>query len=307
MASTTEKLHDLAPGLDLLPPAAIAQILVDGQIEAARAVTPALEAICDAARAMAHSLGSGGDLYYVAAGSSGLMAAADAMELGGTFGISPSRVHIVMAGGLPRSAEMPGGTEDDVAGLEASLSELSSRDAVVTVAASGSTPFTVAAAHLANKAGATTIGIANNAPCPLLDAARIKIALHTPPEVLSGSTRMGAGTAQKIALNTLSTLMAVELGHVFDGMMVNLVADNDKLRKRAAGIVQHIAGADEASATRALETAEGRVKTAILIAAGAASCAEADSILNQTGGNLRQALAMLTRQKEPTSNRETTP
>ena len=293
MPTNTEKQHDKGQGLDLLPPRDVALILLEAQAAAAQAPIEASEAISQAAAAMARTLTAGGSLYYVAAGSSGLMAAADAMELGGTFGIDPDRVQILMAGGIPSSARMPGGTEDETAGLEDGLANLSPRDTVITVTASGSTRYTVAAAEIAREKGAAVIGIANNAGSRLLEVASIPILLETPPEVLSGSTRMGAGTAQKIALNTLSTLMAVELGHVYDGMMVNVVADNDKLVRRATGIVETISGADAATSATALKDAGGQVKPAVLLASGASSPADAETCLSASGGNLRKALERL--------------
>lgn len=289
----TEKLHDKAPGLDLQPPALVAEILVEGQIAAAQSVLPATPALVAGAQAMAAALEGGGRLYYVAAGSSGLMAAADAMELGGTFGIAPDRVRIVMAGGLPTSAEMPGDTEDATGGLDAALAELCAADTMIAVAASGSTPFTLAAMRMAKARGARIVGLANNPGAPLFDLADVPVLLETPPEVISGSTRMGAATAQKIALNAMSTLMGIELGHIFDGMMVGVVADNDKLRARAHGIVRNATGADEAAASAALAQAEGEVKLAILIAEGAPSRAAAKQTLAASEGHLRRALERL--------------
>lgn len=291
----TEQLHPDAGKLDhqLLEEAALA--LAKGQQEAAGTPRHALAAICAGAKAMARSLASGGSLIYAAAGSSGLMAAADAMELGGTFGIAEDRIRILMAGGLPQSAHMPGGTEDETAGLAKSLAGLSSRDTVITVSASGSTPYTLEAARLARQAGACTIGIANNPGSLLLAQCDHAILLATPPELISGSTRMGAGTAQKIALNMLSSLMAIKLGHVHDGMMVNLHADNAKLRSRAETIVARIGGATPAAARAALKQADGAVKPAILICAGGASQAHALELLEDSAGQLRPALAKLTK------------
>ena len=292
-AANTEKLHQEAGGLDQQPPASIAALLAGAQVEAAQSVHHAIPSLCTGALAMAETLRAGGTLYYVAAGSSGLMAAADAMELGGTFGIPASQIRILMAGGLPRDAEMPGDTEDASESLSRDMALLTARDTVIAVSASGTTPYTLTAAKLTKAAGATLIGIANNAGSALSRAADHDVLLPTPPEVLSGSTRMGAGTAQKIALNTLSTLMAVHLGHVHDGMMVNLRADNIKLRGRAMGIVQAVTGLPEASARDALDAAHGRVKQAILIGHGVKTAEAADALLNQTAGQLRPALARL--------------
>lgn len=290
-APRTEALHAMAEGLDQRPPAEVAAVLAEGQIAAAASVRDALAAIADGAAAMAAAIRAGGVLHYVAAGSSGLMAAADAQELGGTFAISAAQLRIHMAGGLPTGVEMPGDVEDDAAGPGAALAGLSARDAVIAVSASGTTPYTLAAARAARAAGAAVVAIANNPGAPLLQAADHPILLATPPEVLSGSTRMGAGTAQKIALNMLSTLMAVALGHVHDGMMVNLRADNAKLRARALAIVGRIAGVERDAAAAALDAAQGAVKPAILIAARAVSARRADEILRETGENLRAALA----------------
>ncbi len=291
LPATTEQLHQHARGLDSLPLSSAARILADAQVAASKAVVDAIPEIAAGANAMAETLLNGGKLYYIAAGSSGLMAAADAMELGGTFSISPKQIQILMAGGLPTSAEMPGDTEDDTHALETELSGLSSRDTVITVSASGTTPYTVAAARIAAEKGATVIGIANNANSALLNLSDHAILLETPPEVISGSTRMGAGTAQKIALNILSTLMALKLGHVYDGMMVNLRADNEKLRNRAAGIVRSVVNVSEYEANNALETARGNVKLAILLAKGCPTSIEAQKVLNDSGGDLRAALA----------------
>lgn len=293
MLPRTEELHALASGLQHRPLGEVAAILAAGQVEAAQAVAGAISAICGGARAMADSLRGSGRLVYVGAGSSGLMAAADAMELGGTFGIPAARLRILMAGGLPRSAAMPGDVEDDVSELETALADLAGADTVIAASASGATPYTLAAAEIARSRGATVVGLANNAASPLLTLADHPVFLATPPEVLSGSTRMGAGTAQKIALNTLSTLMAVELGHVHDGMMVNVLADNDKLRGRAAQIVQAISGQGPGAAMRALEAAGGAVKPAILLAGGAPSREAAAALLAEAEGHLSAALSRL--------------
>lgn len=289
--SGTEALHVSAKGLDERPAADVAAILAESQIAAAASVRDAAPAIARAAEAMAATIRRGGVLHYAAAGSSGLMAAADAQELGGTFSIPPAQIRIHMAGGLPTGVEMPGGTEDDTASLDAALTGLSPHDTVIAVSASGTTPFTLAAARIASAAGATVVAIANNPGTALLDAADHPICIGTPPEVLSGSTRMGAGTAQKIALNMLSTLMAVRLGHVHDGMMVNLHADNIKLRARAVAIVREVAGVDADTAASALEACGGRVKPAVLIAAKGMPASRANEILRETEGNLRAALA----------------
>ncbi|MEX0286594.1 MAG: N-acetylmuramic acid 6-phosphate etherase [Paracoccaceae bacterium] len=290
----TEQRHADAVGLDTRPRLDAAAVLANGQVAAAQAVLHALPQICAGAAAMAGSIRADKTLYYAAAGSSGLMAAADALELGGTFSIPPSQIRILMAGGMPTGAEMPGDTEDATDGLADALAGAGRGDTMIAVSASGNTAYTLAAVDIARAAGACVIGIANNDGADLLAKADHAILLPTPPEVLSGSTRMGAGTAQKIALNMLSTLMAIELGHVHDGMMVNVRADNAKLRARAAGIVAAAAGVGEDVAQAALVRADGHVKTAVLLANGVADTETATALLMETGGHLRPALSQST-------------
>ena len=289
----TEQLHPYADGLDERPAVEIATLLSDAQIQAAETTRKASAAIAEASTTMARTILSGGSLHYVAAGSSGLMAAADAQELGGTFSIPSTQVHIHMAGGLPTGVEMPGETEDETAELDNALQFLSDTDTVIGISASGTTPFTLAGARMAKAKGAVVIGIANNVDSALLEMSDHPILLETPAEVLSGSTRMGAGTAQKFALNMLSTLMAVELGHVHNGMMVNLRADNTKLKERATGIVAEIANVPRERAAQAVTQASGRIKVAVLIAVGQVSPDQAAHLLNETSGHLRPALKRL--------------
>lgn len=296
VARTTEELHSQAGALDARPPLDVASILAEAQAVAAASVHCALPQICAAASRMATAIRKGARLHYVAAGSSGLMAAADAQELGGTFSIPADQVRIHMAGGLPRGPDMPGETEDDISGLTAALSEVTASDAVIAVSASGATPYTVAGARIAAARGASIIAIANNPDAPLLAIAEYPILLETPPEVLAGSTRMGAGTSQKIALNMLSTLMAIELGHVHDGMMVNLRADNAKLKARAAQMVSRIADVSIGDAERALAIADGNSKAAILVARGVAMD-HARQMLNEAAGHLRPVLKKLEQTK----------
>lgn len=291
----TEALHGEVRGLDEQPPAAVLRILANAQIEAASTVRDAIPAIADAATLVAESLATGGRLAYAAAGSSGLMALADALELPGTYGIPRDRIVMLFAGGAAALQDMAGAPEDDAEGAarEVVQAGLKSGDCLIAVSASGSTPYAVGALEEAARRGLRTVAIASNEGSRLLQLADAPILLATPPEVIAGSTRMGAGTAQKIALNMLSTLAAVQLGHVHDGYMVNLHADNTKLRGRAARIVAAVAGCDEEAALSALDKTGGRVKPAALIAAGAADVAAAEELLDGTGGRLRPVLSKL--------------
>lgn len=294
-ATQTEMTHAHAPGFDMMAPEEALAILAAAQAQAAQAVAEAIPDIARGAALAASCLEKGGRLIYAAAGSSGLMALADALELPGTYGIARDRIRILLAGGTESLVAMEGGSEDDEASARNELAALAPgpKDCLIALTASGSTPYPMAAAEAARAAGARTIGFSNNHGAPLFSRVDVAICLATPPEVIAGSTRMGAGTAQKIALNMLSTQMAVHLGHVHDGFMVNLIADNMKLRGRARRIVMAVTGVSEAGATAALELAEGAVKPAILLAAGAQSREDAGRLLAEHEGRLRPALAAL--------------
>ncbi|KRQ01010.1 N-acetylmuramic acid 6-phosphate etherase [Bradyrhizobium manausense] len=235
---------------------------------------------------------AGGRLVYVGAGSSGLAAAEDAAELPGTFGLDQNRIAIVLPGGTAEPFRIDGAAEDDAAAGERSIAELRdlSRDAVIAVSASGSTPFTVAAAAEARRRGALVIGVAHRPVSPLLDIADASILLESGEEALRGSTRLAAGAAQKAALGMLSSLMGLELGHIHQGLMVNLKADNAKLRERARGIVAAIADVSDAKAAAALREAGGDVKPAVLIACGIPNMSEAEGWLAVAGGRIDDAL-----------------
>ncbi|AZO20404.1 N-acetylmuramic acid 6-phosphate etherase [Mesorhizobium sp. M1E.F.Ca.ET.045.02.1.1] len=296
MAETrTEALHQNAEGLDVQTPDAILSFLANAQIEAAKAVHGAIPAIAEAAELIARQLKTGGRLAYAAAGSSGLMAVADALELPGTFGIARDRIAILIAGGDEAFHTLAGGPEDDIEEAAAAVANanIGKGDCLIAISASGSTPYAVQAIGDARRRGAATIAIANNKGAPLFGEADVAILLETPPELIAGSTRMGAGTAQKIALNMLSTLTAIHLGHVHDGYMVNLTADNIKLRDRAVRMVAAITGRSRDDAARLLEESGGVVKTAILLAAGAANADAAEKILEGSGQKLRPALSAI--------------
>ncbi len=286
----TEQMHPAAKGLDAMPgPAALGHLLAQ-QAAALASLAPALPSIEQAAQMVAEVWRTGGRIAYAGAGSSALMAMADGMELPGTYGLPAARVLLFMAGGLPVDARMPGDTEDDAREGARAGATLRKGDVAITVSASGATPFAVAFAEAARAAGARIVAIANNRDAALFGAADVAICLETPPEVVAGSTRMGAGTAQKACLNLISTRAAILAGQVHDGMMVGLVADNRKLAARAEGMVARIAGCDAARAADALRRAGMAVKPAVLIARGH-TADSARSLLSETDDNLREALA----------------
>ena len=200
----TEMMPDQGDCIDAMPREAALSILLEGQVAAVRAVQEALPQIERGAALIANTVRNGGSLVYAAAGSSALMGLADGAELPGTFGIPQSQIRILMAGGVPADGKMPGDTEDDISDTLKFVNQLSETDLLVALSASGTTPYPCEIAKLARAKGIKIIAIANNAGSTLLDLSDVAIFLPTPPEVLAGSTRLGAGTAQKVALNMMS-------------------------------------------------------------------------------------------------------
>jgi N-acetylmuramic acid 6-phosphate etherase len=264
--------------------------MLDSQMTAFVAVRNALPALAHAAAAAAARLPRGGRLVYVGAGASGRLAVQDGVELHPTFGWPRERLHYLIAGGEQALVQSIEGAEDDDAAAVAAVEGLgvSEMDVIIALAASGRTTFTCAVQRRARAAGALTIGIANNSDTPLLEEAEIPVLLATGPEFLAGSTRMAAGTAQKIALNLLSTQTMMAVGRVYQGFMVDVVPTNAKLVARAKGIVQALTscGPDEAAAL--WERAGGNLKIAVLLADGL-GLDEAKARLAAAGGDLRRA------------------
>jgi N-acetylmuramic acid 6-phosphate etherase len=289
----TEQNSSDLQGIDTWDSADILKALVLGQEHAITAVRKALPEIAHAAELLARNLRAGGRLFYAGAGTSIRIGVQDGSELPATFGMDEKRIGYLIAGGKPAIFETMADAEDDeTAGAKAGAA-LKPHDTLIAIAASGRTPYTVAAARAAKAKGATVIAVVNNEDGPLAQGARCAIYLASGPEMIAGSTRMGAGTAQKAALNLISTLAHIKLGAVHDGLMVNVRAENQKLRQRAKGIVQKIAGVDEAAAAAALDRAKGDVKLAVLLSAGAGSPAQGQKLLRQADDNLRIALAEL--------------
>jgi N-acetylmuramic acid 6-phosphate etherase len=282
-------------GLDTWRDEAILNALFEGQRRGVEAVEAAIPALAQAARLAADKLRDGGRMAYLGAGSPALISLGDALELPQTYGVPRERILLIFAGGEEITRNLTGYDEDnaDLARRDIASAAIGPRDVVIAISASGSTPYTVGGLAAAQQAGAGTVGIAGNQGAPLFAAADVPVLLEAGPEVISGSTRMGAGTAQKAALNMLSTLIGVHLGHVYDGLMVNLKADNEKLRGRAARIVARITGVALDAANHALKQTDGEVKPAILIAAGAGSLEVAHGLLRAADGNVRSALGRI--------------
>ena len=290
----TEATHNEAHELDLKPDSEILGILLDGQIAGAAAVREAIPALERGAEAMVTALRSGGNLVYAAAGSSGLQCLADGLEVPPTFGISESRIYVLRAGGFEDMTVPKEGAEDDAEAATADAEVIGPADCVICMAASGNTIYPNTIMNIAKARGATTIGFSNNPGTKLLEGADIPVLLPTPPEVIAGSTRLGAGTAQKVALNLMSSLMGIKLGHVMNGLMVNVTTSNIKLRKRGENIVMEITGCPREAARTALERSGWKVKEAILLVSGAKDMAEVKRYLDMAGQNMRAAIANIT-------------
>lgn len=280
-------------GFDTWDDADILDALVASQQRAISAVRAATPKISEAATLLADRLAVGGRLIYAGAGTSIRIGVQDGSELPETFGLDSERLSYLIAGGRDALVTSAGPDEDDIEIAVRDASICTAKDSVIAVAASGSTPYTIAAAREAKARGAPVIALVNNSGSELGTLADVEIVLESGPEVIAGSTRMAAGTAQKAALNLLSTLTFTKLGAVHDGMMVNVRASNAKLKARALAIVMRIAGADETSAAAALDDAAGEIKPAVLLCAGAKNHVAAQALLAVTNGNLRLALERL--------------
>ncbi|HEX8442574.1 MAG TPA: N-acetylmuramic acid 6-phosphate etherase [Allosphingosinicella sp.] len=289
---TTELISSRYADLDLWTTGEAVQAMLEAQLAAAAAVQSQAAAIAAAAQAAADRLRGGtGRLIYAGSGTSGRLAVQDGVELGPTYDWPEQRTVYALAGGMEALLTSVEGAEDDGAAGEAEIDRVGAgaRDVVIGVAASGRTPYTVGVVRAATAAGALTIGISSNAGTPLLEAAEHPIFLETGPEVVAGSTRMKAGTAQKIALNVLSTATMLRLGRIYKGLMVDMRVSNHKLQQRAVEMICAISGVDQAPAARALGQAGGKVKLAALIALGSGPDVAA-RLLRENGDDLRGAL-----------------
>ena len=273
--------HDPRYGdIETRSPAAILDALLGNQLAAVASVRPALPAIEAAAEAAAGRLRTGGRLAYAGAGTSGRIAIQDGAELPPTFDWPRDRLAFLMAGGNGALVQAVEGAEDDGSGHDAG--SLGPQDVLLGVAASGATPYTLGCLVTARGNGALTIAIANS-PGLLLAAADHPILLPTGPEPIAGSTRLGAGTAQKAALNLFSTLLMMRLGRVYRGQMVDMRASNAKLRGRAIRILCTLERADPAEAEAALLEADGQLKLAVLLLRGLPKIAAMAALADANG------------------------
>lgn len=290
---TTEDTNLAAAELDKRSALEIASIINSEDAKVARAVERALPQIGRAIDAIAEMLSRGGRLIYVGAGTSGRIAALDATECPPTFNSEPEVVQYVIAGGeraLGRAAEY---SEDsrEFGRRDLARKKPTKKDVVVGVSASGRTPYTRAALEYARSRGARTIAVTNNPRAPLAAAADITIVADVGPEVVAGSTRMKAGTAQKMILNMLSTGAFTRLGYVYGNLMVNVHLKNKKLVERGVNVIERAAGVDRATAQRALQAAGRSVPVALVMLKSGISRAEAKRRLRAARGNVRRAIA----------------
>jgi len=274
------------------PTLSAVEAMLDGQLAAIAALKGQTGTIAAAAEAAATRLRKGGRIVYVGAGTSGRLAVQDGVELVPTYNWPTDRLVFLLAGGTAAMTRSVEGAEDDVdaARTEVLAAAVGPDDVLIAVAASGRTPYAVAALALAREHGALTIAIANNPATPLLTQADHAIVADTGSEIIAGSTRMKAGTAQKAALNILSTAIMLRCGLVYRGLMVNMRASNDKLRHRARQMVATLANTDETRAADALARADDDLRQAVLIACGLTPHDAADRLAG-AGGDLGKALA----------------
>lgn len=288
----TELRNPRTAEMDALSTADLTQALHAENFVPAEAVQKVLPEIATAIDAIADRIRAGGRLFYVGAGTSGRLGVLDASECPPTFGVDPQMVQGVIAGGdfaLRNSVE--GAEDDPESGSEDAVGRgVSENDVVVGIAASGRTPYVIGALHAANRAGAYTIAVVNVEPSEMREHADLTIAAVTGPEALTGSTRLKAGTAQKLVLNLLSTGAMVRLNKTYGNLMVDVRASNLKLRDRAARIVMAATDADRSTALRALDECEWHAKTAIVMLKCGIGPVKALALLEAAGGSVRAAL-----------------
>ncbi|MQR97609.1 N-acetylmuramic acid 6-phosphate etherase [Gluconobacter aidae] len=288
----TEQQDPRYGDIDLWPVTSVLDSLAEAQMTATAVARAAVPQMNDVVTAALPRLRAGGRLFYVGAGTSGRVGLQDGVELTPTFGWPSERLILMLAGGTTALFEAVEGAEDreETASREILSHNPGPNDVVFGIAASGATPYTCAAIAAARNAGALTVGISCNGEGRLLREAELGIAIVTGAEVIAGSTRLKAGTAQKAVLNMLSTTLMIKLGHGYRGQMVDMRVVNAKLEKRAARMVQDLAGGTPEEIEAALRASRQNVKRAILIRSGL-TMEEAETALTQHAGDLRAVMA----------------
>ena len=292
----TERASPRYSGIDLWDAGEIIDAMIEAQFAAVAATRAARSSLQRAALAMEARLRYRGRVVYAGAGTSGRLAVQDGAELMPTFSWPQDRLVLLMAGGTEALLRSVEGSEDEVGQAERLMRDyvIDSKDVLIAVAASGTTPFTLACLREAKRRGALTVGIANNGGTPLLEEADHPIWLDTGAEPIAGSTRLKAGTAQKIALNLLSTVLMILLGRVYQGLMVDVQAVNQKLVQRSEDMLVRLTGCSRDAARDSLRRAHGSVKLAVMLLNGC-NLEEGARLIDEARGQLRAALARIGR------------
>ena len=287
----TEAVPTATQGLDRLETPALIETLVRDQRRALDAVLEQSEAIAAAVERIVDRLRAGGRLHYAGAGSSGRLGVLDASEMPPTFGVPADLVCAHIAGGRAALTAPVEGAEDDALAAEREFDgHFDEGDALVALSASGSAIYVLRALSIARACGAYAVAVVNSAGAPALDVCDRAIVLRTGPEALAGSTRLKAGTSQKVVMNAISTAVMTRLGKVHDNLMVDVVASNAKLQKRALRLIVRLAGVDEASAAHLLRDAQGSVKIAVVMSRRRVDERQARSLLASAAWSLRAVL-----------------
>jgi N-acetylmuramic acid 6-phosphate etherase len=289
---TTESGDARFERIDEMSTSELAAVMNEADVTVPLAVRTALPSIVGAVDGIVDRMAAGGRLIYVGAGTSGRIGVLDASECPPTFGVDPSRVFAIIAGGPQAILSAQEGAEDDHVGGAAAIDDagVNAADAVVGIASSGRTPYVIGAARRASALGAVTVGLSCNENAPLSAVVDHPIEVLVGPEVVAGSTRLKAGTAQKLVLNMLSTITMVRLGKTYGNLMVDLQPTNAKLRVRSAAIVSSITGTNRRDARHALEQTGFNVPRAVLMLRLGITPEQAEARLRSAGGHLKRAL-----------------
>ena len=294
-ALATEQNNPASAAIDEMTTLEMMTLINQEDQKAALSIAPILPQIAAAVDLIAERLQQNGRLIYCGAGTSGRLGILDAAECPPTFGTEPGQVVGLIAGGHEAMFQAQEGAEDDEAAAVSDLTaiELTAADVVVGLSASGRTPYAVSALRYARQRGAATIAVASSPASPLAQEADIALTALPGPEVIAGSTRLKAGTVQKLILNMLSTGTMIRLGKVYGNRMVDVQATNEKLARRALRIVQEVTGDEEAACQENLNKANGNAKLAILLALSGLSPEEGKRCLEKSAGRLKAALKSL--------------
>lgn len=300
----TERRNPRTTDIDELPTEQIVRLITAEDMQVPALVAKCAPEMARAADAIASRLAAGGKLHYFGAGTSGRIAMMDAAELVPTYGIAPGLVAAHQAGGQTAVSAAREGVEDDDAQGERDAAALTSADFAVGISASGRTPYVSGALRSARRAGAATVLVTSNPVAPIAQHADLVIVVETGPEVVTGSTRMKAGTAAKLVLNCISTTVMIRLGRTYSNLMVTVEQTNGKLSERAVRILADATGRDPGQCRQALDSADGNLPAALLMLLGGVSLPAAAAALESVGGSIRAALKLISEIQPQTENRK---